>query len=139
MSRHAEDELLLLASDGLWDVMTNQEASSLAARCLKRAQERGASRKAAARIAASVLTRAAMDRGSKDNITVVIIDLQGTGGLEGDASLTAGAATTSDASAVEGAAVATVVAAVEPVQPADDLAAAASVEPEQPQCVQCKA
>lgn len=89
VSRHAEDELLLLASDGLWDVMNNQEASSLAARCLKRAQERGASRKAAARIAASVLTRAAMDRGSKDNITVVIVDLQGMA-LEGDGSPTAG-------------------------------------------------
>lgn len=75
-SRTEDDELLLLASDGLWDVMNNQEASDLANRCLQRARERGASGKAAARIAAAVLTRAAVDRGSRDNVTVVIVDLR---------------------------------------------------------------
>lgn len=45
-------------------------------RCLTRAWEKGASRKAAVRIAASVLTKAALDRGSKDNVTVVIVDLK---------------------------------------------------------------
>lgn len=73
--RHAADELLLLASDGLWDVMSNQEACSLARRCLRRAHHRGASRNSAARIAATVLTRAALDRGSRDNVTIVIVDL----------------------------------------------------------------
>ncbi len=75
LSRSTEDELLLLASDGLWDVLSNQEAASLAQRCLRRAQQRGASRQTAARVAASVLTRAAIDQGSSDNITVVVIDL----------------------------------------------------------------
>lgn len=74
--RHDDDEFMLLASDGLWDVMSNQEATNLALRCLKRAREKGASRKAAARIAASVLTKAAVDRGSKDNVTAIIIDLK---------------------------------------------------------------
>lgn len=74
-ARHARDELLLLASDGLWDVLSNQEATDLALRSIKRAREKGASRKAAARVAATVLTKAAVDRGSRDNITVVIIDL----------------------------------------------------------------
>lgn len=45
-------------------------------RCIKRAREKGASRNAAVRIAASVLTKAAIDRGSKDNVTVVIVDLR---------------------------------------------------------------
>lgn len=67
--------MLLLASDGLWDVLTNQEAVNLAQRCLRRARERGASRQAATRVAASVLTRAALDEGSSDNVTVVVIDL----------------------------------------------------------------
>jgi protein phosphatase 2C len=75
LSRSAEDELLLLASDGLWDVLSNQEAVSLAQRCLRRAQQRGASRQTAARVAASVLTRAAIDQGSSDNVTVVVVDL----------------------------------------------------------------
>ena len=75
LSRRQEDELLLLASDGLWDVLTNQEACSLAKRCLRRARQRGATRHSAARIAATVLTRAAVDRGSRDNVTVVVVDL----------------------------------------------------------------
>jgi len=75
IGRSEEDELLLLASDGLWDVLTNQEAVNLAQRCLKRARQRGASRQAAARVAASVLTRAAVDQGSSDNVTVVVVDL----------------------------------------------------------------
>ncbi|KAF6258570.1 phosphatase 2C-like domain-containing protein [Scenedesmus sp. NREL 46B-D3] len=74
-ARHPRDEILLLASDGLWDVLSNQDATDLALRSIKRAREKGASRKAAARVAATVLTKAAVDRGSRDNITVVIIDL----------------------------------------------------------------
>ena len=53
-----------------------QEAANLTIRCLTRAWEKGAGRKAAVRVAASVLAKAAMDRGSKDNITVVIVDLK---------------------------------------------------------------
>ncbi|KXZ53520.1 hypothetical protein GPECTOR_7g970 [Gonium pectorale] len=74
--RREDDDFLLLASDGLWDVMANQEATNLCIRCIKRAREKGASRNAAVRIAASVLTKAAIDRGSKDNVTVVIVDLR---------------------------------------------------------------
>ena len=70
LGRRADDELLLLASDGLWDVLSNQEACTLAKRCLRRARQRGASCQSAARIAATVLTRAAVDRGSRDNVTV---------------------------------------------------------------------
>jgi len=50
-----------------------QEAMSLAMRCATRAWEKGASRKAAVRIAASVLTKAAVDRGSKDNVRVAAL------------------------------------------------------------------
>ncbi|KAI8462986.1 MAG: phosphatase 2C-like domain-containing protein, partial [Monoraphidium minutum] len=73
--RHSKDEILLLASDGLWDVMPNQEATDLAMRCIRRARDKGASPKAAARVAATILTKAAVDRGSRDNITVMVIDL----------------------------------------------------------------
>ena len=75
LQRRPDDELLLLASDGLWDVLSNAEAVTLARRCVARARQRGATRAAAARIAATVLTRAAVDRGSRDNVTVVVVDL----------------------------------------------------------------
>jgi protein phosphatase 2C len=75
VNRHPGDELLVLASDGLWDVMSNQEACALAKKCLLRARQKGSTRESAARVAATVLTRAAVDRGSRDNVTVLVIDL----------------------------------------------------------------
>eukprot|EP00879_Flechtneria_rotunda_P002671 GHRR01002876.1.p1 GENE.GHRR01002876.1~~GHRR01002876.1.p1 ORF type:complete len:464 (+),score=193.40 GHRR01002876.1:1182-2573(+) len=76
--RSHEDELLLLASDGLWDVFSAQEATTLALRSMMRARHRGASASAACRISASVLARGAIERGSKDNITVIVVDLKRT-------------------------------------------------------------
>ena len=55
IARRPDDELLLLASDGLWDVLSNQEAVTLAKRCLRRVHQRGASRQSAARIAGGPL------------------------------------------------------------------------------------
>ena len=78
LRRNAADEMLIIATDGLWDVMSNQEACTLAKKCLIRARQRGSSRQNAARVAATVLTRAAVDRGSRDNVTVVIVDLTST-------------------------------------------------------------
>ena len=60
--------------------MPNQEATDLAMRCIRRARDKGASPKVAARVAATILTKAAMDRGSRDNITVMVIDLSRRGG-----------------------------------------------------------
>jgi serine/threonine protein phosphatase PrpC len=82
VNRNPDDEVLIMASDGLWDVMSNQEACNLAKKCLLRARQRGSTRHSAAKVAATVLTRAAVDRGSRDNVTVVIVDL--TNRLEGD-------------------------------------------------------
>lgn len=73
--RSAEDEVLILATDGLWDVITNDEACTLALKCLKRAKEKGVTPDQATRLTATVLTRAAIDRGSRDNITVLVVDL----------------------------------------------------------------
>lgn len=73
--RTEDDQYLILATDGLWDVFTCQEAVTLATKSMERAQERGASRSAACRIAASVLTKVAIDKGSKDNITVLVVDM----------------------------------------------------------------
>ncbi|OWM79627.1 probable protein phosphatase 2C 76 isoform X1 [Punica granatum] len=56
-----EFELLILASDGLWDVVPNEDAVSLA-----RAEEEP-------EIAARKLTEAAFNRGSADNITCIVV------------------------------------------------------------------
>lgn len=75
IDRTPEDEFVVLASDGLWDALSDAEVCDLATRCFRRAKERGAAPDTAARVAASVLMKAALDRGSNDNITVVVVDL----------------------------------------------------------------
>lgn len=55
---------LLLACDGVWDVFTDDEAVSFVTRAL--------ATKAEADVAGALL-REALDRGSTDNITVVIV------------------------------------------------------------------
>jgi hypothetical protein len=76
IQRCPDDELLILATDGLWDVLSCQEATTLALRSTIRARQRGASASAACRVGASVLVRGAIERGSRDNITVAVVDLR---------------------------------------------------------------
>lgn len=73
--RQQADQFMVLASDGLWDALSNQEVVDIAARCMQRATIKGASRRAAAMVAAKVLVRVATDRGSRDNISVILVDL----------------------------------------------------------------
>ncbi|XP_042485695.1 probable protein phosphatase 2C 75 [Macadamia integrifolia] len=92
--RTPEDECLILASDGLWDVLSNELACEVARKCLH--EEESSSN--AARIldaeppdgdtgteqmnqsrcslAAALLTRLALGRKSSDNISVIVIDLK---------------------------------------------------------------
>lgn len=83
--RAKEDECLILASDGLWDVMTNQEACDLARRRIllwhrkngtTLSKERGEDVDPAAQDAADYLSQFALHRGSKDNISVIVVDLK---------------------------------------------------------------
>eukprot|EP00803_Ostreobium_quekettii_P007126 evm.model.scf_289.1 EVM.evm.TU.scf_289.1 scf_289:2107-7216(-) len=76
VGRSPGDEFLVLATDGLWDVVSDEEACSLASRCFERASKQDGPTETAARVAARVLMKAAMDRGSRDNITVTVIDLR---------------------------------------------------------------
>ncbi|CAN6442800.1 unnamed protein product [Victoria cruziana] len=79
------DECLILASDGLWDVMTNEEACSIASRCLRGAGGEGEGESSATgevgpdpacTIAATLLTKMALIRQSSDNVSVVVVDLR---------------------------------------------------------------
>lgn len=56
--------------------LPQQEATTLALRSIVRARQRGASASAACRVGASVLVRGAIERGSRDNITVAVVDLR---------------------------------------------------------------
>ncbi|CAA0838042.1 Protein phosphatase 2C 16 [Striga hermonthica] len=83
--RAREDECLILASDGLWDVMTNEEVCDIARKRIllwhknngpTSASERGNGVDPAAQAAAEYLCNRALQKGSKDNITVVVVDLK---------------------------------------------------------------
>lgn len=83
--RAREDECLILASDGLWDVMTNEEVCEVARRRIllwhkKNGPithvERGEGVDAAAQAAAEYLSVLALQKGSKDNISVIVVDLK---------------------------------------------------------------
>uniref|UniRef100_A0A5K0WAP3 PPM-type phosphatase domain-containing protein n=1 Tax=Nymphaea colorata TaxID=210225 RepID=A0A5K0WAP3_9MAGN len=81
-NRTAKDEFLVLASDGLWDVMSNELVCRVARRCLSGAAKKrlptaeplaGRTRSA---LAAATLAELALNRGSYDNISVVVVDLK---------------------------------------------------------------
>lgn len=78
----AGDDALVLATDGLWDVLSNEAvANTVAATFFSEAasEENGgkkAAQNAAAQRAASTLVRDAILGGSADNVTVIVVDLR---------------------------------------------------------------
>ncbi|KAH9315248.1 hypothetical protein KI387_023875 [Taxus chinensis] len=77
--RTHEDECLILASDGLWDVLSNDSACEVARKCLagyRPHRSKGITEDTPVGAAAALLTKLAMGRGSGDNISVVVIDLK---------------------------------------------------------------
>lgn len=84
--RMAEDEYLILASDGLWDVVSNETACGVARMCLKgkgpapsmqlESDAGIESSDQACSDAAILLTKLALARHSSDNVSVVVIDLR---------------------------------------------------------------
>ncbi|MCD7457839.1 hypothetical protein HAX54_036420 [Datura stramonium] len=90
--REAEDECLILASDGLWDVVSSEKACWVATECLREEDPagdhssrplvegdgRGAvlSSSRSASSAAALLTRLALGKNSYDNISVIVVDLK---------------------------------------------------------------
>ncbi|XP_044485610.1 protein phosphatase 2C 16-like isoform X2 [Mangifera indica] len=83
--RARDDECLILASDGLWDVMTNEEACEVARRRIllwhkkngvPDLSERGKGVDPAAQAAADYLSMLALQKGSRDNISVIVVDLK---------------------------------------------------------------
>ncbi|KAJ4787652.1 Protein phosphatase 2C family protein [Rhynchospora pubera] len=79
VDRSSRDEFLILASDGLWDVISNEIACKLVRNCLRGRIPRqlpcsvtGTS----AADAAAILAEVAVAQGSKDNISIVVVELK---------------------------------------------------------------
>ena len=91
--RAKDDECLILASDGLWDVMSNEDACKVARRQIHLWYKNNdgpyyvegsePSMSPAAKAAADCLVRLALTKGSGDNITVIVIDLKPRKKLKG--------------------------------------------------------
>lgn len=87
IKRAEDDECLILASDGLWDVMSNEVVCDIARRALN-CRRNGQPPTADASIgtssedespaaqAAALLVKLALAKGSSDNISVVVVDLK---------------------------------------------------------------
>lgn len=85
LTRSEDDDCLVLASDGLWEVLTSEEVCDvarrrLAGRCTASVTARSASSAGSnvenAEAAAMLLTKMALAQGSNDNISVVVVDLK---------------------------------------------------------------
>ncbi|KVI06988.1 protein phosphatase 2C 37-like [Cynara cardunculus var. scolymus] len=88
--RTAEDECLILASDGLWDVVSNEVACSVARMCLNSQKPPSPLRSPGNEVnvaggeysdkacsdASILLTKLALARRSSDNVSVVVVDLR---------------------------------------------------------------
>ena len=93
--RTAEDDFLILASDGLWDVVSNDTACGVARTCLRGKapapasasasalassladrEARGENADKACSDASMLLTKLALARRSSDNVSVVVVDLR---------------------------------------------------------------
>ncbi|KAK8513216.1 hypothetical protein V6N12_037707 [Hibiscus sabdariffa] len=73
------DEFIILATDGLWDVISNEVACRVVRRCLNgqiRSKSADAVNQNRAAEAAAVLVELAMSRGSRDNISVIVVELR---------------------------------------------------------------
>ncbi|CAA7017536.1 unnamed protein product [Microthlaspi erraticum] len=88
-----DDDCLILASDGLWDVVSNETACSVARMCLRGGRRRRGGRdpsvvdsvsdNKACMEASVLLTKLALARRSSDNVSVVVIDLRREGHVTG--------------------------------------------------------
>ena len=61
---HGRDEFVVLACDGIWDVMTNERAVAIASKAIKNKED-----------AARAVVRQAYALGSTDNMTAVVVHL----------------------------------------------------------------
>ncbi|KAL0331099.1 UNVERIFIED_CONTAM: protein phosphatase 2C 51 [Sesamum angustifolium] len=74
--RSESDEFLIIATDGLFDVVSNETACEVVKKCLSGQIRRVASEETSASEAAATLAELAIAKGSRDNISVIIVQLK---------------------------------------------------------------
>lgn len=75
IKRSEFDEFLIIASNGLWDVMPNDFACDVVRKCFRGEITKKFAEVSNSVVAASVLVELALARGSKDNISVIVVEL----------------------------------------------------------------
>ncbi|PHU28160.1 putative protein phosphatase 2C 8 [Capsicum chinense] len=73
--RNEWDEFLVIATNGLWDVVSNEVACEVVRKCLDGQIQRRFPERDSAADAAALLTELAIAKGSKDNISVIVVEL----------------------------------------------------------------
>lgn len=80
--RSSKDEFLILASDGLWDVMSSEVACQVVRKCfqgqIRRVCDGVGNHQNRATEAADLLAEIALAKGSRDNTSVIVVELRGT-------------------------------------------------------------
>ncbi|KAK8473200.1 hypothetical protein PHAVU_001G075400 [Phaseolus vulgaris] len=80
--RSSKDEFLILGSDGLWDVISSEVACQVVRKCLngqiRRVSNEVGKHQNRAAEAASLLAEIALAKGSRDNTSVIVVELRGT-------------------------------------------------------------
>jgi len=76
MATQSGDEFLVVATDGLWDVISSQEVCTLVRNDLKKGRH--------PKDVAQRLATVALRRYTADNVAVVVVDLKGEGGWRGE-------------------------------------------------------
>lgn len=74
--RTGSDDVLIIATDGLFDVVSNEVACDVVNRCLSGKLRRKQAEENRATEAAALLAELAIAKGSKDNISVIIVQMK---------------------------------------------------------------
>lgn len=74
--RTDSDDFLIVATDGLWDVVSNGVACEVARRCLNGRINKKISKESSAAEAAALLVELAIAKGSRYNISVIVVDIK---------------------------------------------------------------
>eukprot|EP00878_Enallax_costatus_P000689 GHUV01000798.1.p1 GENE.GHUV01000798.1~~GHUV01000798.1.p1 ORF type:complete len:644 (+),score=188.14 GHUV01000798.1:1116-3047(+) len=69
------DDYLILASDGLWNVLSNKDVACIIQLLISELSAIGLSRAQISALLPKILTRIALQRGSTDNITILTLDI----------------------------------------------------------------